>query len=234
MSLSHSQYQCQVTHLYFSSIYIPVWSRRAWQGQLHRWCCCQGWPQRASSGWLSEPSYSVVTDSLLPAKLITTPCLLLMLISEDCIIFQHTGTKSWDYLKSKDKIQLYSWYVCCLEMSLLEGQSQKKYATIAPTPPFHIFFFNSWGIDVVLYIYINLCAGPTASSFPQCPCRSRSSVSLSCCLCVWFRGEPVSSNFSMACYSIVSYWCKWCVFICYHVHNVLYFGSSLFWFLCDM
>ena len=126
LSLSLSQYQCQVTHPYFSSIYIPVWSRRAWQGQLHRWCCCQGWPQRASSGWLSEPSYLVVTDSLLPAKLITTPCLLLMLISEDCIIFQHTGTKSWDYLKSKDKIQLYSWYVCCLEMSLLEGQSQKS------------------------------------------------------------------------------------------------------------
>ena len=36
----------------------------------------------------------------------------------------------------------------------------------------------------------NLCAGPAASSFPQCPCSSRSSVSSSCCLCIWFRGEP--------------------------------------------
>ena len=36
----------------------------------------------------------------------------------------------------------------------------------------------------------NLCAGPPASSFPQCPCSSRSSVSSSCCLCIWFRGEP--------------------------------------------
>jgi len=35
-----------------------------------------------------------------------------------------------------------------------------------------------------------LCAAPAASSFPQCPCSSRSSVSSSCCLCIWFRGEP--------------------------------------------
>ena len=31
--------------------------------------------------------------------------------------------------------------------------------------------------------------------------------------CIWFRAEPVSSYFSMACYSIVSYWCRWCMFI---------------------
>ena len=26
--------------------------------------------------------------------------------------------------------------------------------------------------------------------FPPCPCRSRSSISSNCCLCVWFRREP--------------------------------------------
>ena len=31
--------------------------------------------------------------------------------------------------------------------------------------------------------------------------------------CIWFRGEPVSSYFSMAYYSVVSYWCKWCMLI---------------------
>ena len=41
----------------------------------------------------------------------------------------------------------------------------------------------------------NLRTGPTASSFSQCPCRSRLSFSLSCCLStnaseLWFRGEP--------------------------------------------
>ena len=33
------------------------------------------------------------------------------------------------------------------------------------------------------------------------------------CSCVFIRGEPVSSYFSMACCSVVSYWCKWCTFI---------------------
>ena len=45
---------------------------------------------------------------------------------------------------------------------------------------------------------------------PQCPCRGRLFV---CCCgrCSWvhLRREPVSSYFSMACYSIVSYWCKY-------------------------
>ena len=50
--------------------------------------------------------------------------------------------------------------------------------------------------------------------FPQCPCSSRSSVSLSCCLCIWFRGEPVISYFSLACCSVVSRWCKWCMLPC--------------------
>ena len=98
-----------------------------------------------------------------------------------------------------------------------------------PTFPFKKKKKNSWGIDVVLYIYINLCAGPAASSFPQCPCSSRSSVSLSCCLCVWFREEPVSSNFSMACYSVVFYWCKWCMFIL--IIMLPCSQCALFWFL---
>ena len=42
--------------------------------------------------------------------------------------------------------------------------------------------------------------------FPQCPFRGRLFV---CCCgrcsCVHLRGEPVSSYFSVACYSIVSY-----------------------------
>ena len=33
------------------------------------------------------------------------------------------------------------------------------------------------------------------------------------CSCVHHRGEPVSSYFSMACCSVVSHWCKWCMFI---------------------
>ena len=42
--------------------------------------------------------------------------------------------------------------------------------------------------------------------FPQCPCRGRLFV-YCCgqCSCVHLRGEPVSSYFSMACCSIVSY-----------------------------
>ena len=52
-----------------------------------------------------------------------------------------------------------------------------------------------------------------ASLFPQCPCSSRSSVSSSCCLCIWFRVQPVGSYFSMACCSVVSHWCKWCTLI---------------------
>ena len=36
----------------------------------------------------------------------------------------------------------------------------------------------------------NLCAGPAASSFPQCPCSSRSSVRSSCCLFIW-SGESL-------------------------------------------
>ena len=52
------------------------------------------------------------------------------------------------------------------------------------------------------------------SLFPQCPCRGRLFV---CCCgrCSRFhhRGEPVSSYFSMACCSVVSHWCKWCMFI---------------------
>ena len=49
---------------------------------------------------------------------------------------------------------------------------------------------------------------------PQCPCRGRLLV---CCCgrcsCFHHRGEPVSSYFSMACCSVVSHWCKWCMFI---------------------
>ena len=100
--------------------------------------------------------------------------------------------------------------------------SHKKVCNNSTNPPFPFkkkkIMRNRCGI-----IYINLCTGPTASSFRQCSCSSRSSVSLSCCLCVWFRGDAgvssylsdtgVSSYFSMACYSIVSYWCKWCMFI---------------------
>ena len=43
-----------------------------------------------------------------------------------------------------------------------------------------------------------------ASLFPQCPCRGRLFV-YCCgrCSCVHLRGEPVSSYFSMACYSIL-------------------------------
>ena len=74
-------------------------------------------------------------------------------------------------------------------------------------------FLTGWKFNGLNYLKCwNLCAGPAASSFPQCPCSSRSSLSSSCCLCIWFRGEPLS-NFSMACYSIVSHWCKWCMFI---------------------
>ena len=55
------------------------------------------------------------------------------------------------------------------------------------------------------------------SLFPQCPCSSRMSVrsSSSRCLCIWFRGEPVTSvsSFSMACGSVVSHWCKWWTFM---------------------
>ena len=67
-----------------------------------------------------------------------------------------------------------------------------------------------------------------ASSFSQGPCSSRSRVSnsSSCCLCIWFRGEPVSSYFSMACCSVVSHWCKWCMFIMLSCYNVPWF-----WFL---
>ena len=47
---------------------------------------------------------------------------------------------------------------------------------------------------------------PAVSLFPQGSCRGRLFV---CCCgrcsCVHLRGEPVSSYFSMACYSIVSY-----------------------------
>ena len=45
-----------------------------------------------------------------------------------------------------------------------------------------------------------------ASLFPQCPCRGRLFV-YCCgrCSCVHLRGEPVSSYFSMACCSVVSY-----------------------------
>jgi len=43
-----------------------------------------------------------------------------------------------------------------------------------------------------------------ASLFPQCPCRGRLFVCY-CgrCSCVYLMGEPVSSYFSMACYSIL-------------------------------
>ena len=45
-----------------------------------------------------------------------------------------------------------------------------------------------------------------ASLFPQCPCRGRLFV-YCCgrCSCVFIRGEPVSSYFSMACCSVVSH-----------------------------
>ena len=45
-----------------------------------------------------------------------------------------------------------------------------------------------------------------ASLFPQCPCRGR--LFVYCCgrySCFHHRGEPVSSYFSMACCSVVSY-----------------------------
>ena len=41
---------------------------------------------------------------------------------------------------------------------------------------------------------------------PQCPCRGRLFVyCCGWCSCVHLRGEPVSSYFSMACCSVVSY-----------------------------
>ena len=57
-------------------------------------------------------------------------------------------------------------------------------------------------VDVKHHVYFTL---PAASLFPQCPCRGRLFV-YCCgrCSCVNLRGEPVSSYFSMACYSIVS------------------------------
>ena len=44
-----------------------------------------------------------------------------------------------------------------------------------------------------------------ASLFPQCPCRGRLFNCCGRCSCVFIRGEPVSSYFSMACCSVVSY-----------------------------
>ena len=75
-------------------------------------------------------------------------------------------------------------------------------------------FLSGWEFYGPSYLKCwNLCAGPAASSFPQCPCSSRSSVSnsSSCCLCIWFRGEPVSSYFL---WLVVSHWCKWCMLPC--------------------
>ena len=44
-------------------------------------------------------------------------------------------------------------------------------------------------VDVKHHAYL-LTHSRQRPLFPQCPCSSRSSVSSSCCLCIWFRGEP--------------------------------------------
>ena len=71
---------------------------------------------------------------------------------------------------------------------------------VCPGPcPFNLFFPVLFLFDWVGVLWPQLSkvlklvsAGPAASSFLQCPCSSRSSVSnsSSCCLCVRFRGEP--------------------------------------------
>ena len=55
-----------------------------------------------------------------------------------------------------------------------------------------------------------------AGSIPFPPVSLQRQVVVYCsgwCSCVHLRGEPVSSYFSVACCSVVSYWCKLCMFI---------------------
>ena len=54
-----------------------------------------------------------------------------------------------------------------------------------------------------------------AGSIPFPPVSLQRQVVCCCgrCSCFHHRGEPVSSYFSMDCCSVVSHWCKWCMFI---------------------
>ena len=61
---------------------------------------------------------------------------------------------------------------------------------VCPGPwPFNLFFpvvlslfWLGWSFTALIIWSVKTCAGPAMSSFPQCPCRSRSSVSVSCYL----------------------------------------------------
>ena len=72
--------------------------------------------------------------------------------------------------------------------------------------------------------------------FPQVSCRSR--LFVCCwgrCSCVHLREEPVSSYFSVACCSVVSYWCQWCMFImlpCSQRALSLVLEHGWFWRFC--
>ena len=96
------------------------------------------------------------------------------------------------------------WYGCNQPSNIsVAGEDSLKFSNVTECivyVPGHdplIFSFLSFSFLIGWEFYgpnylkcQNLCAGPAASSFPQCPCSSRSSVNSSCCLCIWFKGEP--------------------------------------------
>ena len=61
-------------------------------------------------------------------------------------------------------------------------------------------------ISLMVSVDVKQHSTTAASLSPQCPCRGRLFV-YCCgrCSCVHLRGELVSSSFSMACCSVVSY-----------------------------
>ena len=110
--------------------------------------------------------------------------------------------------------------------------------------PFNLFFpvvlsifWLGWSFVALIIWSAKTCTlGPLQPLSPSVPAEA--GRLLVCTLpghqCIWFRGEPVSSDFSMAYYS-VSYWYRWCMFNVIMFTTCLDFGSwSRGYFWCQI
>ena len=92
--------------------------------------------------------------------------------------------------------------------------------------PFNIFFsvlflFHLVGVLWPQLSSVKTCAPGQQRPFPPVSLQRQVVCGCGLCSCGHLRGQPVSSYFSMAYYSVVFHWCKWCMLLCSQCASIL-------------